>query len=316
MTEEGIQRIERIPQPMREELERALGPYFEHIRKNPPDVWANEADEGKPYYEIEEFDADEMLERNDIEDDLDMDAADAKGIRNGYWADEEPDDTFALPDDDDTWHEEDITTPAEAELEVHREVRDYTRKAAWDLPLLLKYARPFKEPDMTKTPLRFRYTTYMGEEHPAQNKVVLQFTTKEVGACAKLTEVQRSKFIKLLGVRYNPDTDMVHMSCEKFGGQAQNKRYLGDQVKKLLEESKTGDMFEDVPFDFRHHKPKVTHDFPEAWKVSGEAGVQRMLEARGQTLLLDGQRPVDGKRLMETHARVRVAAKPAAAATR
>jgi small subunit ribosomal protein S35 len=84
-------------------------------------------------------------------------------------------------------------------------------------------------------PLRFRYTTYMGEQHPAEKKVVLEFTPADM---PNLTEIQRDKLRKLAGVRYNPESDIVKMSCEMFETQAQNKRYLGDLVDKLLEEAR------------------------------------------------------------------------------
>jgi small subunit ribosomal protein S35 len=94
----------------------------------------------------------------------------------------------------------------------------------------------------------------MGEAHPAAKKVVVQFCTRDISS---LTEPQRIKLIKLVGVRYNPDTDVVKISCEKFEEPAQNKRYLGDLVQKLIREAQNEeDMFEDVPLDFRHHKPK------------------------------------------------------------
>lgn len=162
---------------------------------------------------------------------------------------------------------------------------------------------------MKKSPLRFRYTTYMGEQHPAASKIVVEFTTKELAASAGLSEVQRSKLIKLLGVRYNPDKDLVRMSSEKFENQAQNKRYLGDLVNKLVAESRTGDMFEDIPFDFRHHKPKPQHVFPESWKLSNQQEVKRLAEERQAVKsITDGEGekvPVDGKRLMEAHVRAR-----------
>jgi small subunit ribosomal protein S35 len=95
-------------------------------------------------------------------------------------------------------------------------------------------AKPFEPPGKDQ-PLRFRYTTYLGEEHPAEKKVVLQFCTKDM---PDLTEVQREKLIKLVGVRYNPESDVVKMSCEMFETQAQNKRYLGDLVDTLLREAR------------------------------------------------------------------------------
>ena len=75
----------------------------------------------------------------------------------------------------------------------------------------------------------------MGEQHPAEKKVVLEFCTLDM---PDLTRVQRSKLIKLAGVRYNPQTDIVKMSCEMFPSQAQNKRYLGDLVNDMLSEAR------------------------------------------------------------------------------
>ena len=146
----------------------------------------------------------------------------------------------------------------------------------------------------------------MGETHPAARKVVLHFCTRDLPS---LTEPQRIKLIKLVGVRYNPDNDTVHMSCEKFEHPAQNKRYLGDLVDKLIKEAKKeADMFEDVPLDFRHHKPKRRLVYPEAWKL-GEEGrekgnVARLVEFREQVRLLEEGVPVDGKRAVEEYVRV------------
>jgi small subunit ribosomal protein S35 len=84
-------------------------------------------------------------------------------------------------------------------------------------------------------PLRFRFTSYMGERHPAEKKVVVEFTTADM---PNLTSVQREKLKKLAGVRYNPTTDIVKMSCEMYETQAQNKRYLGDVIDSLLIEAR------------------------------------------------------------------------------
>jgi small subunit ribosomal protein S35 len=75
----------------------------------------------------------------------------------------------------------------------------------------------------------------MGEQHPAEKKVVLEFSPADM---PDLTELQRDKLKKLVGVRYNPEVDVVKMSCEMFETQAQNKRYLGDLVDNLLAEAK------------------------------------------------------------------------------
>lgn len=160
---------------------------------------------------------------------------------------------------------------------------------------------------MKSTPLRFRYTTYLGEQHPAAKKVVVEFTTKEIAAASSLSEAQRIKLIKLVGVRYNPDKDLVRMSCEKYGDPAQNKRYLGDLIGKIVAEAKdTKDMFEDVPLDFRHHKPRKVHVFPDSWKIGNQKGVERLSEQReGVRLLEDGEPVVDGKEILETYVRAR-----------
>lgn len=91
------------------------------------------------------------------------------------------------------------------------------------------------EPPTADMSLRFRYTSYLGEKHPAAKKVVLEFSPADM---PNLTPVQREKLKKLVGVRYNPEKDIVRMNCEMFETQAQNKRYLGDLVDKLLHESR------------------------------------------------------------------------------
>lgn len=97
------------------------------------------------------------------------------------------------------------------------------------------------------------------------------------------------------------------MSCEKFGEPAQNKRYLGDLVNKIVAEAKdTTDMFEDVPLDFRHHKPKKVNVFPEEWKVGSKEGIKRLAEQReGVRLLETPEAMVDGKQVLEEYVRTR-----------
>ncbi|OJJ97940.1 hypothetical protein ASPACDRAFT_62204 [Aspergillus aculeatus ATCC 16872] len=194
----------------------------------------------------------------------------------GFWSEEEPDEFGLVEDMDDEFNDDDMTTMAYAELEEHREIREYARIAAWDMPSLSKLAKPFTLPPETHI-LRFRYTTYMGEEHPAQHKVVVELASKDLTP-KHLTEAQRQTFLKLVGVRYNPDTDIVRMSCEKFQHRAQNKRYLGDLIQSLLKEAKEGDSFADVPLDLRHHKPKTRLRFPDEWAITPER--RRELDAR------------------------------------
>lgn len=184
-----------------------------------------------------------------------------------------------------------LPSQAHADLETHREIRSLARKAAWEMPLLSSLSKPFTPPTQAQ-PLRWRYTTYMGEQHPASRKVVVEFAPKDL---PDLSEAQRLKLAKLAGVRWNPVTETVKMSCESFETQAQNKRFLGETIGKLLQEVKEGeDKFEDLPLDLRHvtnkrmqRKQKALRrarlgrpetGFPVAWRMTPERRAE--LEAR------------------------------------
>ncbi|KAL9112260.1 MAG: hypothetical protein Q9227_003378 [Pyrenula ochraceoflavens] len=235
----------------------------------------------------------------------------------GFWAMDEEDDEDALVEDgDDEFKDDDITSMAHAELELHRDIREYTRRAAWEMPFLSKLSKPFEKPETAQTPLRFRYTTYMGEHHPAAKKVVVSFCISDL---SNLHDPQRIKLRKLLGTRYNPDTDTAKLSCERFDNPAQNKRFLGDTIASLLTEARNQeDMFEDVPMDLRHHKKKVKPVFPDEWKLtsqkSSKEGGQRTLGRNTQRLLAEREEsrelaeervPVDGEKVaLRAHARV------------
>jgi small subunit ribosomal protein S35 len=77
----------------------------------------------------------------------------------------------------------------------------------------------------------------MGEFHPADRKVVVEFSPVDLPG---FTEAQQLKLKKLAGSRYNPEKDIIKMSCERFEHQAQNKRYLGDLVDKMITTAKVG----------------------------------------------------------------------------
>ena len=112
----------------------------------------------------------------------------------------------------------------------------------------------------------------MGETHPAAKKVVLEFCTADL----PLTASQRTKLIKLVGVRYNPQTDLVKMSSEMFETQAQNKRYLGDLVDTLIAEARDNkETFEDIPVG-------ISTAFPSMLVVAGFGSCQMNVELTGQ----------------------------------
>ena len=64
--------------------------------------------------------------------------------------------------------------------------------------------------------------------------MVVEFCPKDLG----LTEAQQLKLLKLSGPRYNPTKDTIRMSCNMHDHQAQNKRYLGDLIQKMIAEAK------------------------------------------------------------------------------
>ncbi|KAI4726405.1 hypothetical protein E4T49_05909 [Aureobasidium sp. EXF-10728] len=187
------------------------------------------------------------------------------------------------PDDDD-FQGDDISSLGHAELEQTREIREYARLAGWEMPLLANLTKPYTPPTAA-TPLRFRYTTYMGEQHPAQRKVVVEFDPKDLS----LNPTHTQNLIKLAGVRYNPVSNLVKMSCEDHETQAQNKRHLGDTIKELIAKAKApeSEWLKDVPVDFRHAKPKKRFQFPDEWLLTEER--KKELEARREARLLAEQ---------------------------
>lgn len=127
---------------------------------------------------------------------------------------------------------DDLTSLGHSNLEMHREARQYARIAAYEMPLLSKLAKPFEPPTKDQV-LRYRYTSYMGEKHPAEKKVVVMAKVEDLVGKGKEYE----KFLKIAGPRVNGKGEL-RMSCEMFDTQAQNKRYLSDLVDKLIAEAK------------------------------------------------------------------------------
>lgn len=127
-----------------------------------------------------------------------------------------------------------MTSVAGEQLEEHREVRAFYRKAAWELPQLSEFAQTYVPPAATDV-LNFRYTVHVGEEeHPADRKVVLTCKTKALG----LTDAQLHKFRVLAGPRYRVSTDEFRMSSEVYGNVLQNKLHLCETLERLLAAAK------------------------------------------------------------------------------
>lgn len=180
-----------------------------------------------------------------------------------------------------------MSSLAHRELEQHKELREMVRIAAWEMPLLSHLSKPFQPPREDQV-LKWRYTTYMGEPHPAARKVVVEFQPSRI---PDLNTEQVSKLQKLAGARYNPSTQTVKMSCESFETQAQNKRYLADTISKLIAEAQDleTDSFADVPLDTRHHKPRARPQFPKAWILTPERK-KELEEKRRAKMLEEGEK--------------------------
>lgn len=122
----------------------------------------------------------------------------------------------------------------------------------------------------------------------------------------KLTQKQTEKLKKLAGVRYNPETETVKMSCESYEHQAQNKRYLLEVIDKLIAGAKDSkDTFEDVPLDTRHHQIKPKARFPKEWLMTEER--RKLLDENRERLKLaevqrmESGQIVDGKQAIEAY---------------
>lgn len=170
---------------------------------------------------------------------------------------------------------DELPSQAQELVAQHREQRFYNRLAAYELPLLAQYRQEYKRPSAKTHPVTYRYTNYVGEEHPNSRKVVLSVKTEDLNLETKSLH----KFRVLARSRYDHITDIFKMSSDKFENASQNARYLHDILQKLLAESKdlTKDDFSDVPIDMRHtiaknlRKKKHNHKFPEEWKRPEDA---------------------------------------------
>lgn len=134
----------------------------------------------------------------------------------------------------------------------------------------------------------------MGEFHPAEKKVVVQFAPDDL----KLTAVQTEKLKKLAGPRYNPETEIIKMSSDSFEHQAQNKRYLSNLVDDLIAAAKDPkDTFADIPLDTRHHKVQPKPRFPTEWRMSPER--RQELDEHRQRVAIEDVKMAEGGQLVD-----------------
>ncbi|KAK4665561.1 37S ribosomal protein S24, mitochondrial [Podospora pseudopauciseta] len=277
-----------FPEPYEGKVFQDLGEQLRYSLENDELAEADRAAVQQALASWENKPNEEKMEEQQIVKEIDKEfaplRAPVRARRNSFWHEEEQD-TDLITDEvgEDDFEENDMMAMGHAKLEEHREYREYARIAVWEMPLLSRFAKKFVPPKNNEV-LRFRYTTYMGEFHPADRKVVVEFDPRDL---FELTEVQRDKLRKLAGARYNPERGIIKMSCEKFELPAQNKRWLGDTIAKLITAAKDPtDTFEDIPLDTRHHKFKSIPKYPKEWYMSNQRR-QQLLAQRRESLKLD-----------------------------
>ncbi|ODV85842.1 hypothetical protein CANARDRAFT_7205 [[Candida] arabinofermentans NRRL YB-2248] len=213
-----------------------------------------------------------------------------------FAADEETnwDDFFTegeFMDDADEPHEYDeYPTAAQDIVRDFRDQMKFNRIAAYELPFLTQYRQEYIPPAPTEKPVTYRYTSYLGDVHPADRKVVVSLKVADLN----LSSVESHKFKLLAGVRYDNTTDVFKMSSEKFLEPAQNASFLSDILDELITESKKEpEYFSDVPLDTRHTTAKYskksrrnlkTYKFPDSWKKPIDK-MDRTVDLAGELLI-------------------------------
>lgn len=74
------------------------------------------------------------MQQIDKEEDLRFE--DLRPRQPGFWAVDEPDEMTQVEDGDEDVNDDEMTSMAHAEVEMHRELREYARITAWDMPML------------------------------------------------------------------------------------------------------------------------------------------------------------------------------------
>lgn len=181
---------------------------------------------------------------------------------------------------------DEYSSKAQDLVDQHRTSREYNRIAAYELPLLAKYRQEYVPPTKSQV-LKVRYTKYLGESHPAEKKVVIKAKFEEFAREAGLNEIEQHKLKLLLAKRYNPITNEIHLSLERFKYPTQNLKSLLTILDSLIKEAKTvrkGDEdYSTLPLDTRAYKRKLEfklkrdkiNAFPKEWARPQDAPVKK-----------------------------------------
>ncbi|KAG0677042.1 37S ribosomal protein S24, mitochondrial [Pichia californica] len=158
-----------------------------------------------------------------------------------------------------------------------RDLMEFNRKAAFELPQLAQYRKPYNPVSKKDAPIIYKYTRFIGESHPGERKVVLQLKLKDL----QLNENAQHKFKLLSGSRYDHKTDIFLMSSDRYLEPAQNASFLSDVLSDLIKESNNKpEEYADIPLDKRftnskyakkQRKNKNFIPFPKEWERPHQA---------------------------------------------
>lgn len=79
---------------------------------------------------------------NQIEKEHDLRFEDVRDKSRGFWAEDESDELALVEDGDEEINDDEITSTAHAQMELQRELREYARITAWDMPMLSSRLNP------------------------------------------------------------------------------------------------------------------------------------------------------------------------------
>lgn len=79
---------------------------------------------------------------NQIEKEHDLRFEDVRDKSRGFWAEDESDELALVEDGDEEINDDEITSTAHAQMELQRELREYARITAWDMPMLSSMLNP------------------------------------------------------------------------------------------------------------------------------------------------------------------------------
>jgi small subunit ribosomal protein S35 len=154
-----------------------------------------------------------------------------------------------------------------------RDLLEFNRKAAFELPQLVKFRKEYKPISKLNNPVTYKFTKFIGESHPGERKVVLSLKLSDLNF---LNNFEKHKFKLISGSRYDHKTDIFLISSDRYLEPAQNASFLSDVLDDLIKESKSNpEEFSNLPLDKRHtfakynksqRKNHTIHKFPKEWE--------------------------------------------------